>query len=243
VSAQAPLGARNVVVTGGGTGIGRAIAERIVQGGGRVVLVGRRADVLADVVRAHPDSMHALTCDLADVAARQGLLVRARALLGALDGVVHAAGVVVHEAPGFISERALRDQLELNLVAPLRLVEDAHTQLDDGGAIVLIASTLAHAPVSTSAVYSASKAGMIALAKTWAPTLAARGVRINTISPGVVDTDMMKGRDLDALRALHPLGRVGTPADIAETAWHLLTSSWTTGTDVVVDGGLLANHP
>ena len=242
MSTTTPAGARHVVVTGGGSGIGRAIAERIVQGGGRVVLVGRRAEVLADVVRAHPDSMHALPCDLTDVDARQGLLARARSLLGALDGLVHAAGVVMHEPPGHITEHALREQLELNLVAPLRLVEDAHTQLDDGGAIVLIASTLAHAPVSTSAVYSASKSGMITLAKTWAPTLAMRGIRINTISPGVVDTDMMKGRDLEGLRALHPLGRLGTPHDIAESAWHVLTSSWTTGTDVVVDGGLLVNH-
>ncbi len=254
-----PVGTRRVLVTGGGSGIGRAVAERIAADGGEVVVVGRRAERLEAVRDAWPGRIHALPCDLADEAQRQGLLERARDRLGGLDGVVHSAGNVVHQPPGGIDEAALRSQLELNLVAPLRLGEEALRVLESGGGVVFVASTLAFRPVRTSAAYSAAKAGLVAAMASLALEGAARGVRFNAVAPGLVDTEMIHelrldpgetmptgveyeerlGAQLEALRGLHPLGRLGKAEDVAAAVVHLLGASWSTGTTLTIDGGLL----
>lgn len=237
VEAQAS-GTRRVVITGGGTGIGAAIAQAVMRNGGRVAVVGRRHEPLAHFVAQHPGAV-AMPCDVADSSQRKDLLARARDALGGLDGFVHSAGLVVHEPFGRVSEPALRDQLEVNLVAPLRLAEEALKVLEDGGAMLFITSTLAARPVPTSAVYSASKAGLSALVRTIAPVAAERRLRVNAIAPGIVDTDMISGRQREALVGLHPLGRLGKPEDVAAAALHLLQAEWITGTELVVDGGLL----
>lgn len=229
----------NVLVTGGGSGIGRAVAEAVLAEGGSVVVVGRREAPLQELSAAHPDRCHALALDICDEQSREGLCQRAAALLLGLDGVVHSAGEVVHEMPGAITDVALRIQLEVNLIAPLRLSEEALTVLKPGGSIVFISSTLAQRPLATSAVYSAAKAGVGAAMKSLALAGAPRGIRVNAVLPGVVDTAMLQGRDKSALTALHPLGRLGAPADIASAVLHVLSASWMTGAEVVVDGGLL----
>lgn len=248
------LGTRKVLVTGGGTGIGRAVAEALLRSGAEVVVTGRRLEKLEEIDGALP-----LRCDLTDPHARTGLLKRARDLMGGLDGFVHSAGVVVHQLPGYIEDSDLEEQLEVNLVAPLRLGEEALAMLDDGGAMVFVSSTLAQRPVATSAVYSAAKAGMLAAMKALALAGAPRRIRANAVLPGVIDTEMIRGvrlapgeeeptgaqRDariqaqLEGLRTLHPLGRLGNAEDIAEAVLHLLSAQWTTGTELVVDGGLL----
>lgn len=234
-------GTRKVLVTGGGSGIGRAVAEALLAGGGRVALVGRRPEALASVLAGRTGSV-AIVCDLRDPQTRSGLVTRAARALDGLDGFVHSAGVVAHEPLGGISEEALCEQLEVNLVAPLRLGEEALRLLEPGGAIVLVASTLALRPVATSAVYSAAKAGLLALARTLAVAGAGRGIRANAVSPGVVDTDMIDRARVPSLVPLHPLGRLGTPAEVAQAVVHLLAAPWTTGTNFVVDGGLLARE-
>lgn len=226
-------------MTGGGSGIGRAVALAVLAEGGSVVVVGRRSGPLDALAAAHPGRLHAIALDLSDEAARGGLCARAAALLGGLDGFVHSAGAVVHEAPGAISDAALRAQLELNLVAPLRLGEEALNILSPGGGMVFVSTTLAFRPVATSAVYSAAKAGLSAVMKTLALAGASRGIRANCVLPGVIDTEMIAGRDKASLLALHPLGRLGTPEDVASTVLHLLKAKWMTGSDVVLDGGLL----
>ncbi|QDE93356.1 oxidoreductase [Myxococcus xanthus] len=253
------VGTRKVLVTGGGTGIGRAVAEALLRAGGQVVVSGRRAEVLESLTTAWPGRAFALPCDLASLEAREGLLRRAAGLLGGLDGFVHSAGQVVHQPPGHIGEDALRAQLEVNLIAPLRLGEQALEVLAPGGAQVFIASTLATRPVVTSAVYSAAKAGLLQVMKVLALAGAARGVRASAVLPGVVETDMVREvrlapgegplsepestrrqeAQLAGLRALHPLGRLGRPEDVAEAVRYLLGASWISGSELVLDGGLL----
>lgn len=254
-----PPGTRKVLVTGGGSGMGLAVAEALLRAGGRVVVSGRRADRLAAVVRAWPGRAVALPCDLASPSERTGLLERARDALGGLDGLVHSAGMVEHQPPGHISEEALRMQLEINLVAPLRLGEEALSVLEPGGGMVFIASTLAVRPLPTSAVYSAAKAGLLAAMRSLALAGAARRIRANAVLPGVVDTEMIRaprlspgepppeGEELErrisaqvsTLGALHPLGRLGKADEVAEAVVHLLAAPWTTGSELVIDGGLL----
>ncbi|GHG80116.1 SDR family oxidoreductase [Comamonas sp. JC664] len=253
------VGTKKVLVTGGGTGIGRAVAEALLRAGGRVVVTGRRVEVLESLAAQWPGQAFALPCDLASPEARDGLLRRAAEVLGGLDGFVHSAGQVVHQPPGHIGEEALRAQLEVNLVAPLRLGEQALEVLEPGGAQVFIASTLATRPVVTSAVYSAAKAGLLQVMKVLALAGAARGVRASAVLPGVVETDMVRevrlapGEEplsesealrrqeaqLAGLRALHPLGRLGRPEDVAEAVRYLLGASWLSGSELVLDGGLL----
>ncbi len=252
-------GTRRVLVTGGGTGIGRAVAEAVVRAGGSVAVTGRRPEPLRQLAEAFPGQVFALPCDVASPLERQGLLGRAKTLLGGLDGFVHSAGLSVHERPGHIGEGALRAQLEVNLVAPLRLGEEALEVLEPGGGMVFIASTLATRPILTSAVYSAAKAGLLQVMKVLALAGAARQVRANAVLPGLVDTDMVRAprlapgaaplaeteaaarleAQLEGLRSLHPLGRLGRPEEVAEAVLHLLRAPWTTGAELVLDGGLL----
>ncbi|HEX8441034.1 SDR family oxidoreductase [Archangium sp.] len=254
-----PVGTRKVLVTGGGSGMGLAVAEVLLRAGGQVAVTGRRAERLEAVVRAWPGQAVAVPCDLASPSERAGLLARAAEKLGGLDGLVHSAGIVEHQLPGHISEEALRAQLEVNLVAPLRLGEEALSVLEDGGGMVFIASTLAQRPLTTSAVYSASKAGLLAAMRSLALAGASRRVRANAVCPGVVDTEMVraprlspgepppKGEELErrisaqlsTLGALHPIGRLGKAEEVAEAVVHLLSAPWTTGSELVIDGGLL----
>ena len=172
---------------------------------------------------------------------------------------MHSAGTVLHQPPGHIDEAALRAQLEVNLVAPLRLGEEALSVLEPGGGAVFVASTLAWRPVVTSAAYSAAKAGLLAAMASLALAGAPRHVRFNAVAPGLVDTEMVRElrlapgevlpgpaeherrlqAQMDALSALHPLGRMGTAGDVAEAIVHLLAAPWTTGTTLRIDGGLL----
>ncbi len=254
-----PVGTRKVLVTGGGSGLGLAVAEALLRAGGQVAVSGRRAERLEAVVRAWPGQAVALPCDLAVSSERAGLLARARESLGGLDGLVHSAGVVEHQPPGHISEDALRAQLEINLVAPLRLGEEALSVLEDGGGVVFIASTLALRPLPTSAVYSAAKAGLLAAMRSLALAGAGQHIRFNAVCPGVVDTEMVRAPrlapgetppegeelkrrisdQLSTLGALHPLGRLGKAEEVAEAVVHLLGAPWTTGSELVIDGGLL----
>lgn len=252
-------GTARVVVTGGGSGIGRAVALRLAATGGRVVVVGRRLERLEETASHHPGRILPLACDLESAAERDELLRRCRALLGGLDGLVHAAGNVAHRVPGQIDEAGLRSMIELDLVAPLRLGEQALGMLDAGGGVVFVSSTLALRPIETSAVYSAAKAGMDAAMKSLALAGAPKRIRFNSVAPGLVDTEMTRAlrlapgeslpppderaarerAQMEAFAALSPLGRLGKPEEIAEAIVHLLSAPWTTGEVHVVDGGLL----
>lgn len=252
-------GAQRVLVTGGGSGIGQAAAEALAARGSQVVIVGRRADRLAAVAAGHPERIQALPCDLEDLGEREGLLLEAREMLGGLDGVVYSAGNAFHQPPGHIQEAALRSQLELNLIAPLRIGEQALEAVEEGGGVVFLSSTLAVRPIETSAAYSAAKAGLLAAMKSLALAGAPRGIRFNAVLPGLVDTEMVRelrlepgtprpdeaeaarllAAQVEGFHRLHPLGRMGTADEVARAVLHLLDARWATGSEWILDGGLL----
>jgi NAD(P)-dependent dehydrogenase (short-subunit alcohol dehydrogenase family) len=238
-----------VLVTGATSGIGYAVTSALLDRGATVVAVGRHVDALTGLMALHRDRLQPLRANLTDAAELRFVVPRALEQ-GPLTGFVSAAGVAHHEELGAIAERSFREQFELNTFAPMRLGEELLGKVEPGGAMVFVASTLAHRPVPTSYVYSATKAALLSAVRSLASAGAGRNVRVNAITPGVVDTPMIRqrrrGEESDAdvaermrnLAALHPIGRVGTTEELAQAVLHLLDAPWTTGAELVIDGGL-----
>jgi 3-oxoacyl-[acyl-carrier protein] reductase len=241
-------GAR-VLVTGATSGIGLATVRTLLAGGGSVVAVGRRLEALQELSERYPTTLEPLRASLTDSAEVRFVVPRALER-GPLTGFVSAAGVAHHEPLGTITERSLREQFEVNTFAPMRLGEELVTKLQPGGSMIFVASTLAHRPVATSYVYSASKAALLSAVRSLAAAGAPRTVRVNAVTPGVVDTPMIRAprpgerspedvaSRMRALAGLHPLGRMGNAEEVAEAIVRLLEMPWTTGAELVIDGGL-----
>jgi NAD(P)-dependent dehydrogenase (short-subunit alcohol dehydrogenase family) len=251
---------RRVLLTGASRGIGRAIALALMQQGVRLALVGRDREALAAVAGDEPQ--HALiVADLGSPSEAEACAERAAEALGGLDGFVSCAGVVAYEPVGTISAESLLRQLSVNFTSPFLLAQRAaeHIARERGGAMLFIASTLGQKPTELTSAYAASKAALISITRSFALELGPRAIRVNAIAPGVIDTDMVRvlrvapneappdfaeaerrvHAQLEALRRLHPLGRLGRPTDVAETALYLLRAPYVTGQIVPVDGGLL----
>ncbi len=212
-------------------------------------------------VRPRPNRIATFEAELTDAKSRGRLLDFATRLWEGLDGLVSAAGVVRYEEALAMDEASLRAQLEVNLVAPALLVRDFAKHLrksEAPGAVVLVGSTLATHPAPMTAAYAASKAGLAALARTFALELGPHGIRVNAVAPGLVDTEMIRvprlregepepsGEEREArivaqlaeLGGLSLLGRLGKPAEIAEAVRYLLDAPFVTGHVYVADGGL-----
>ncbi len=241
-----PVAPKRVLVTGASRGIGRAVTLALVARGSAVVACGRDTAAL-DALVAEARGVGAasggravpLVAELTRADDRVRLVAEAAAALGGLDALVLAAGIARHAPVGALTEADFDATLAADLVAPVLLAQAALPLLADGGGVVFVGSNLAQRPVPGTLVYAAAKAGLDAAARGLAIELAPRGIRVNVVAPGVVDTDMMRGRDLEALAAVHPLGRVARPDEIAGAVLALLDAPWTTGSTLVVDGGAL----
>jgi 3-oxoacyl-[acyl-carrier protein] reductase len=237
------------LVTGASRGIGRAVVELLVARGRTVIASARDLGALQQLEQRHGDKVIALAQDLTSQPER---LIAHAFQIGPVREVVLAAGIARYASFEATTELDLRAQLETNFFAPYLLLQAAARQMQSG-AIVVVASTLAFRSAPATSAYGASKAALLSAAKSAALELAPR-IRINALAPGVVDTEMVRaprralreGEDeadlvaeqLEALRLLHPLGRLGAAEDIAQAALYLLEASWLTGTVLTIDGGL-----
>ena len=229
---------RRILVTGGGSGIGRAVAAMLVERGAEVLICGRRQEVLEQAARQ--TGATAVVADVLDTSSLPGRC-------GPLDGLVHNAGRRVHASVGDWTQEDWQALWELHVQAPAMLSQAFARQCEGPGAIVAVSSTLALRGLKGAAAYSATKAALLALVRSLAIELAPQGIRANAVLPGAVPTDMVldglrQPAELAALTAQHPLG-LGTPEDVALAVVALLENPWTTGTEMVVDGGLLAGWP
>jgi 3-oxoacyl-[acyl-carrier protein] reductase len=249
---------RWALVTGASRGIGRAIVELLLARGRNVVACGRDAAALQQLEQTYGERVRTLPTDLSQPGEAVATVERTLALVGALDELVYAAGIVHYAAIGGVEEEALRAQLELNFVAPFLMLQQAglHMRARGRGAMVVIASTLAYRNAPSTSAYAASKAALVSAARSLALELAPE-VRVNAVAPGVVDTDMIRvprrpvaspeeraraiEHTLEQLRHFHPLKRLGQPGDVAEATLYLLDASWVTGSVLTVDGGLTAS--
>lgn len=252
---------RRYLVTGASRGIGRATALRLAREADVVALVRSGRD--AESLEAQGDgAIVSLRADLGDRSARACLVSDAERAFGPIDGLVHAAGLGEHRPIEAVDYAQIDRLFEVNVFAAIDLVRALVVALRARrareGAVVLIGSTLAERPASTTSVYAATKGAIAALTKNLALELAPERIRVNAVAPGVIDTDMVRTlrlrpgeampegearvlrerAQMDELARLHPLGRVGTADEVAEAIAFLLDAEFATGTVLTLDGGL-----
>lgn len=231
------LQGRRIVITGAGSGIGRATARLFAEHGAALALVDRDAAALRET--AHGTAAHVYEADVTDEVSVSRAIELAATAMGGIDGVVNSAGIQVRGAVLETSVADWRRQLEVNLTGPYIVVRCClpHLQKADGATIVNIGSgqsLLPNAPNRTA--YSASKGGVLNLTRALAAELAP-AIRANTVCPGLVDTPMAAG--VQANVGNYALKRLAQPEEIAQAILFLTCheSSYVTGAALAVDGG------
>ena len=236
------LSGKTILVTGASSGIGRGIAVACAGMGAQLILTGRNITRLQETLSALEGEGHSyIVADLTNAQERTALVEQ----LPALHGVVHCAGVGSRVPCKMLTQEDIDHVLKPNTEAPMLLQAEllAEKKLQKGASVVIIASAAANMPVAGNAVYSASKAAMVAYAKCLAQELAPRQIRVNSISPTMVWTDLAlvgaSAEQLTEAEKQYPLKRYGQPHDIAHLAVYMLSdaSQWMTGSDVQITGG------
>ncbi|MCV2894305.1 SDR family NAD(P)-dependent oxidoreductase [Lentibacter sp. XHP0401] len=232
--------ANTSIVTGAGAGIGRAIAQRLAQAGDNVLVVDlntSRADETVALINEAGGRGQAAVLDITDAAALDALIAETRNLRC----LVNNAGIFDVKSFDTLTAEDFRRMYEVNLVALFGLCQRAARVMGSGGAIVNIASR-AMLGASQYIHYATSKAAVGGFTRSLALELAPKGITVNAVAPGVIETDMLRARsdtNLDALRAMQPGGTLGTPDDIAAAVQFLASpeAKFITGQILLVDGG------
>ncbi|MGB3540967.1 MAG: SDR family oxidoreductase [Mesorhizobium sp.] len=241
---------RVALVTGAGSGIGRAVALALAAQGARVVITGRRSEPLEQVAAAQ-ENIIGLVADVAEPEDAANSVVKAVEAWGRLDILVNNAGAGALASLADVTADQIREIFAVNVVGPSLLAREALPHLSKtAGTIINVSSTFGHKPGVDLSHYAASKAALEHLTRCWALELAPQGIRVNAVAAGPTESGALTGMMglspeqaalvEEAEREQIPLKRRGVPDDIARWIVHLSdpASSWITGQVITVDGGL-----
>lgn len=230
---------KNVLVTGGTRGIGRAITEKILSEGHKVFVVYKESTEQAhELAEKYGDQVAILQANLADKEQVSQLIENLKDTQ--FDGIVNNAGIVYLTKWEEFNFDEWDETLAVNLTAPVKLVHGLRNNLKDCATVVNIASVDGFCAAFDTVAYAASKAALISLTKSLAAILGARNIRVNAIAPGWVETEMTADTMPDESKEITPLKRNAKPEEVANVASFLLSeqSSFVSGTTITVDGGL-----
>ena len=240
------LDGKTALVTGASGAIGAAIARALHGQGAKVVLSGTRVEALSTLAAALGEGAHVCSADLHDPAAPDALVAAAEAASGPLDILVNNAGLTRDMLALRMKDDAWQEVLDVNLSAPFRLARAAMRGMlrRRSGRVISISSVVGTSGNPGQANYAAAKAGLVGMTKAMAQEVGARGITVNIVAPGYVDSAMTESLP-EAVKArmlqMIPVGRMGAPADVAHAVVYLASdeAAWVTGATLHVNGGML----
>ena len=239
------LDGKRALITGASGGIGAAIARALHHGGAVVALSGTRRDALDELAGELGGRAHVTACDLTDAAAVDSLAGAAEAAMGGLDIVINNAGITRDGLAVRMADEAWQAVIDVNLTAGFRIVRSALRGMmkQRWGRIIAITSVVGATGNPGQVNYAAAKAGMVGMTKALAQEVASRGITANCIAPGMIETAMTDGLSSnarDAMLGTIPLGRPGTPDEVAACAVFLASDEarYVTGQTLHVNGGM-----
>ena len=234
------------VVTGASRGIGAAVAKKLASLGADLALIYAGNDTLAEAAAADCRALgvraEAYRCDVSDGEAVKETVAKIKSELGGVQLLVNNAGITRDGLVATMKEADFDEVLDVNLKGAFHMIRHCSGLMLRAkyGRIVNISSVAGLMGNPGQANYAAAKAGLIGLTKTTAKELASRGITVNAVAPGLIDTDMTRklGLKEEALKAAIPLGRAGKPEEVAEAVAFLLQADYITGEVLRVDGGM-----
>ena len=235
------------IVTGGSRGIGRAVVKKLASEGCQIAVVfagnaAKAEEVCEEVKKEYGVKAQPYQCNVADFDAVKKIVMQIKNDFGTVDLLVNNAGINRDGLLAMMKEDAFDDVIATNLKGTFNMIRQCAPifMKKRWGRIVNMSSVSGVVGNPGQVNYSASKAGIIGMTKSVARELASRGVTCNAVAPGFVETDMVRdmGVDTEKLSSQIPLGRVGTPEDIADAVCFLLDADYITGVVLQVDGGM-----
>jgi NAD(P)-dependent dehydrogenase (short-subunit alcohol dehydrogenase family) len=254
VSAPISLKGKVAIVTGGGRGIGKAIAKHFVEAGAGVAIASRKMDNLkatAAEFAGLPGKVLPIECHVGRLDQLTNLVNETEKQLGPVDILVNNSATNIGQGPSLdVTDEMLDKMVEINVKSALRLVRLTVPKMIErkkGGSVINIASIAGLQPQASGLLYSFTKAGLIMMTRSWAREFGPMGIRVNAIAPGLIQTDFSEyfwknETHRSNLEKTQPIRRIGQPEEIGHAALYLASdeSSFMTGQVMVIDGGALA---